>query len=251
MSGYGFAVDAAAWGSPWRRRCVRDKSVLSLGLLGCVLALPWQVGVVAAVVSVAALAGPARVPVGLLVRALRVPVGFVVVGALTVAVSVGGDLVVSVTAESVASAWVALVRGVAGTCAVFVLGATTPMVDVLASLQRLGVPAALVDVAGLMYRLVFVFVESVEAVTSAQVARLVYVSRRAAARSAAGLMGSVMVRAWSRSVRLESGLAGRGFVDELVTLEPLRVRSWRFVVVSVVVVVGVVLLGLGVEGVFG
>lgn len=50
---------------------------------------------------------------------------------------------------------------------------------------------------------------------------------------------------WSR------GLAGRGFVDELVTLEPLRVRSWRFVVVSVVVVVGVVLLGLGIEGVFG
>nr|WP_243886771.1 cobalt ECF transporter T component CbiQ [Dermatophilus congolensis] len=175
--------------------------------MGCVLALPWQV---AAVVSVAALAGPARVPVGLLVRALRVPVGFVVVGALTVAVSVGGDLVVSVTAESVASAWVALVRGVAGTCAVFVLGATTPMVDVLASLQRLGVPAALVDVAGLMYRLVFVFVESVEAVTSAQVARLVYVSRRAAARSAAGLMGSVMVRAWSRSVRLESGVGWSG-----------------------------------------
>ncbi|MBO3128882.1 hypothetical protein [Dermatophilus congolensis] len=46
-------------------------------------------------------------------------------------------------------------------------------------------------------------------------------------------------------------MAGRGFVDELVTLEPLRVRSWRFVVVSVVVVVGVVLLGLGIEGVFG
>ena len=37
---HGLALDHAAWASPWRERSLRDKGVLSLGLLGSALALP-------------------------------------------------------------------------------------------------------------------------------------------------------------------------------------------------------------------
>lgn len=250
MSGrHGLAIDAAAWASPWRRRRVRDKAVLSLGLVACAITMPWQVGVAAGAIALTVMLGPARVPADLLFRSLRAPLVFVLIGAATIAVSIGGTGGVTsrffaVTPDSLSMAGHALVRGTAGFLSVFVLAATTPMVDVLASMRRLRIPDALLDIAGVTYRLLFVFMESVHAITAAQTARLGYATRRAAMRSAAGAIGAVLVRAWSRSSRLEAGLAGRGFEDALVTLDPPREGSARFLAASVAVLVALVAAGI-------
>lgn len=238
MRDAGLALDDAAWDSPWRVRCVRDKAVLSLGLLVCALALPWWPGgVLTAVVAGAVLLGPTGVGARTLGRALVAPAAFLAVGAASLLVTLAweGRPVVGLAASATPAAVVA-VRGLAATLAVFVLAATTPMVDLIGALRRARVPQACLDVTTVAYRMVFVLLQTARSVRSAQAARLGYDGRRAALRSTAALVGVVLLRAWSRAERLESGLAGRGGGDALRTLDPPALASWRFVLASLAVI---------------
>lgn len=225
----GLALDDAAWQSPWLRRDVRDKAGLSLGLVSLALVLPvWPGALLVAVTSTVLLLGPARIRPSVLARCLLAPATFIIIGALSVAVTLTWDGGLGMTPESLTSAASLGAHGVAGTLAVLVLAATTPMVDLMSGLSRARVPQVCVEIAALVYRLLFTLLESVGAIREAQVARLGYDSRRAAMRSAAVLTGSVLLRAWQRAQRLEEGLAGRGYSDNLRTLDPPRHASARF-----------------------
>lgn len=235
MSPHGLALDDAAWDSPWRRRPVRDKATLSTGLLACAVLLPWWPGgILTAFVALGVLLGPAAVPPRVLIRGLGPPLLFIALGAasLLVTLSWSGGPVVGL-APSVSPVATVAVRGVAATLAVFVLAATTPIVDLVAGLRRARLPQACLDVIAVAYRMLFVLLDSARAVRDAQTARLGYDGRRAALRSTAALAGAVLVRAWDRAERLESGLAGRGGAEALRTLDPPVVASRRFLLLSI------------------
>jgi len=243
----GLALDDAAWASPWRTRRVLDKAVLSLGLLGCAVGLPpLPGGVLAGVCALVLMLGPARVRPRLLLRCLAVPLAFVLVGAASVLVTVGwhDGPTIGYAPQMLPTAGALLVRATSGALAMFLLATTTPMVDLFAALRRARVPDPLVEVASLVYRMVFVLLESVRSIREAQEARLGSASRQAAMRSAPTLVAGTLVRAWTRARRLEDGLAGRGYADALPTLDPPRHASTRFVVASVTLVAVVVAVSL-------
>jgi cobalt/nickel transport system permease protein len=241
VTGRGPALDDAAWDSPWRRRCVRDKAVLSVGLLGCAVLLPWWPGgVLTALIATVVLVGPAGLAPAVLGRSLLAPGAFIAVGAASLLITVswqGGPAVG--LAPSPEPALTVTVRGCAATLAVFVLAATTPAVDLISAVGRLRVPQACLDVTAVAYRMVFVLAQSVRAVRAAQVARLGYDDRRAAMGSIAALVGAVWIRAWEHAGRLEAGLAGRGGTDSLRTLDPPAVASARFLIASVMTPIAV------------
>jgi cobalt/nickel transport system permease protein len=239
---HGLALDHAAWSSPWRGRSVRDKGVLSLGLLVAAVSLPPVPGGVAvAVASLALLLGPIRVGGARLARIGWLPLVSILIGVVTVAVSVSWDagLRVQVTSAGLAMAAGLAVRASAATLAMFTLACSTPMVDLLASLRRLGVPEALVEIAALVYRFTFGLLESAGAIHQAQEARLGYASRSAAMRSASMGVAVLFLRSWDRARRLEAGLAGRGYEDGLRTLEPARTRSAGFLAAAVALLVAI------------
>ena len=232
----GLALDAAAWGSAWRGRAVRDKATLSLGLIVLAVALPpWPGAPLVALVALALLLGPARVSLRLLALCLAGPLAFLTLGAVSVLFSVSwqGGPVVTITPAGVAMAGTLLGRGLAGTLGMLLLATTTPMVDLLAAMRRSRVPDACIEVAGLIYRLLFVLLESTRSITEAQQARLGYVNRRAAMRSSAALTGAILLRSWERARRLEEGLAGRGYTTSLRTLDPPLHASRTFLAASV------------------
>lgn len=243
MTARGLALDDAAWSSPWRTRRVLDKAVLALGLLACAVALPpVPGGVLAGFAALAIMLGPARVRPGLLVRCLLAPLVFIVVGAVTVLVTVSwdGGPRIGLAPQMLPTVGTLLVRGTAGALAMFLLATTTPMVDLFAAMRRARIPDPLIEVASLVYRLVFVLLESAGAIREAQDSRLGYASRAAAYRSMSALVAAVLVRAWTRARRLEDGLAGRGYTDSLRTLDPPRHASSRFLVASILLVVSIV-----------
>lgn len=248
------ALDDAAWESPWRRIRVGEKVLLSGSLLlTALLSPPWPGCVAVALVCVTLTCGWARIPVRTLALAMTAPLAFIAIGGATVAVVLGG--------EPTASAWVAgplwvddttiargvsaAAHGIAGTLALMMLATTTPMSDLLAWLQRLGMPAPLVEIASLTYRLLFVLLGSAVAIHRAQVSRLGSASGRGPGRIARRLhmasdaMGSVLVRAWDRSSRLQAGLEGRGYTDRLPVLTPRPPASPGYIATGVLVVVGI------------
>lgn len=245
----GLAIDEAAWSSPWRHKSVTDKALLSIGLIVLGLILPvWPGAVIIAGVAIAVLLGPAKTSMAILLKTFRCPLAFILIGSLSVLFSVSwtDGLTFTVTEETRGMAVSVLGHGIAGTLAVYVLAATTPVVDLLSFMRRAHVPQACIDVAGLIYRLIFVLLSTVHQIREAQTARLGYRDRRTAMRSAAALSGTLLLRAWDRARRLEEGMSGRGYTGSLPSLEPSCRSSAGFVAVTLLILGAVSAISLSV-----
>jgi cobalt/nickel transport system permease protein len=240
----GLAVDDAAWASAWRRRSPGDKLLLCGGLVVCALALPaWPGSVLVALAAVGLALGPARVPARTFGRAVRWPMAFVAVGALTAVVSVG-DGGLGWAPDAAARAGSLVGHALAGSAAVLLLATTTPMSDLLPALRRLRVPAAVVEVASVTYRLLFVLLAALHTIREAQTARLGYSSWRRSYRSSGALAAAVLTRSWDRARRLQEGLAGRGMETGLRVLPEVLPSSRAFLAATVAGLAALVSLSL-------
>jgi cobalt/nickel transport system permease protein len=203
-------LDTVAWNSRWRTRSVLEKVALCGGLLVCAVVLPpWPSAplVLLATIVAARLAG---LPNLHLPRMLRIPLVFILVAGISTAISVEpSGPSVTTSAEAVLRACDAAARAVAATAAMMLLASTTPMSEITNSMRRLGLPAACVDVVSVMYRMIFLLLESLTVIRQSQTARLGYSSLTRSVRSAGLMTAAVLVRAWRRGHALERGLAGR------------------------------------------
>ena len=223
-------LDDAAWDSPWRAIPVSQKVALSLLLvLTALLARPWPTCVLVAAVAVAALT-VARIPGRMVVAAMTAPAVFIVVGAVSATLTVGafegpgwrwGWL--GIREADMALGTGLLLHAIAGTLGLLVLAMTTPMVDLLGWLRKLHIPASLIEIASLMYRMIFTAWNSLVLVRQAQQQRLGGTGplRRRFAETGR-LVGAVAVRTWLASTRLADGLAIRGHESALATLPSRR-----------------------------
>jgi cobalt/nickel transport system permease protein len=235
----GLAVDDAAWSSAWRRRSPGDKALLCLGLVVCALVLPaWPGSVLVGVTAVVLALGPARVPARTFGRAVRLPLAFILVGAVTAVVQLDGSGL-GWAPDAAARAGSLIGHALAGSAAVLLLATTTPMSDLLAALRRLRVPAAVIEVASVTYRLLFVLLESLHTIREAQTARMGYSSMRRSYRSSGALAAAVLTRSFDRARRLQQGLAGRGMETGLRVLPEALPSSPAFLASSVLGLAGI------------
>ncbi|MFI5983307.1 cobalt ECF transporter T component CbiQ [Streptomyces sp. NPDC098789] len=243
-------IDAAAHSSRWRRRHPLEKALLGLGLTVTAVCLPpWPGGPLVAATTLAVLLGPAGVPPRQLWRAFRIPLGFCFTGAAPLLLAVGGPAgLVSLAPDGPRHAVELLLRTSAASLGVLLFAFTTPVSDVLPRLVRAGVPAPVVDVALVMYRIGFLLLDSLAQVRRAQAARLGHSGRAAAWRSVAGLAATAFVRAFDRASRLQSGLAGRGYDGTLRVLVPQSSPSWRFLTASGALLAALVAVTLASKG---
>jgi cobalt/nickel transport system permease protein len=175
---------------------------------------------------------------------VRWPLAFVAVGALTAVVSLDGGLGWAPDAAARAGSLVG--HAVAGSAAVLLLATTTPMADLLPALHRLRVPAAVVEVASVTYRLLFVLLQSLSTIREAQTARMGYSSVRRSWRSTGLLAAAVLTRSWDRARRMQEGLAGRGLETGLRVLPEVLPSSRLFLLVTVAGLAGIVSTSLAV-----
>jgi cobalt/nickel transport system permease protein len=87
---------------------------------------------------------------------------------------------------------------------------TTPLVDLIDLLRRLRVPEVLIDLMTVLYRTIFVLLESLQRMSTAQDARLGYSSPRGSLHSAATLASRLFLETYERSRRMQLALDSRG-----------------------------------------
>lgn len=239
------SLDALAHTNPWRRRHPGEKAVLALGLLGCAVALPpWPGAVLVGACALAVLLGPLGLRPGQLLRALRAPLVFVVVGSVPLLVAVGGDPLVRWAPEGLGAAVALAGRATAALLCLILFAASTPLADALPRLERLGVPAAVTEVAALVYRLLFLLLETAATVREAQAGRLGFRTWRTTYRCVAAQAAAIFVGSLDRARRLEQGLALRGYTGSLRVQVEERPISVPFVAASVALAAGVVSMTL-------
>ncbi|MBK8050041.1 MAG: hypothetical protein IPK16_24835 [Anaerolineales bacterium] len=96
-------------------------------------------------------------------------------------------------------------------------------------------PEFLIDVMTVMYRFVFVLLETLGRIATAQDSRLGYVNRRRAMNSAALLGSQLFVTTFRRSQRLQTALDSRGYNNSLRVLPAEYTFSQRWVWLTVCV----------------
>jgi cobalt/nickel transport system permease protein len=223
------AIDHHAWTNRWRDWHPAEKLLPAGSLLILTLMLPplTTAPLVLAGMMVATVRG-AGVPLKTLLSVLAAPAAFLLAGIPFLAVSVdfAEGLHLHLSAEGLRLALTTTLRALAAMSCLAFLILTTPLTDWMAALRRVGVPAGVVELILLIYRLIFVFFERALTGHQAQTARLGYSRVDRSVRSLGLLAGNLFQRALAQAQRLETGLLARGYAGELRVLAVQRTLSW-------------------------
>ena len=192
------------------------KLVAGLGFVVGVVATPreafWAFGIFAALLV--AFTVVARLPVGFVARRLLIEVPFVAV-ALLLPFFGGGEhtevLGTSLSVPGLWTMWNILIKATLGLWTSVVLGATTPVPDMLAGLHRLRLPSPIVGIAGFMLRYVDVVLGQFARMRRAMESRAYRPRSLRGARPMAATTGALFVRSYERGERVYLAMASRGY----------------------------------------
>jgi len=178
------------------------------------------------------------IPFLFFIKLMLVPMSFLVIGVLSVAFNVSTEPEAFLASVPLAGVWIGVskaglhqavllfFKALGAVSCLYYLSLGTPMIDLLAALRRLKVPRIMVELMGLVYRFIFVLLETAETIFTAQNSRLGYASLSAGFRSLGGLVSSLFIRAYKRSDELYTALEARGYDGELNVLEEYHERHW-------------------------
>ena len=236
-----FPIDAYAYGN--RLRWTHPAEKILFALLTIAVVLVAGSPFVAALAFLLGATAATRLA-GISLRAywyfVRLPLGFIVVSVLTMAVTTvppdgAGALVsapfgpwrIGVLPQSLAQAVRVFSVSLASVGATLFLALTTPMVDLTDQLRRWRVPALFVELMSLVYRFIFVLIETAQAMHVAQEARLGYSTAGRSLRSVGMLVSNLYLRSNARAAALFTALTARGYTGDLTVLRDEPVWSRR------------------------
>ncbi|MZP31118.1 cobalt ECF transporter T component CbiQ [Heliobacterium undosum] len=228
-----YTIDQWAWANKLRDKSPTGKGLAALaGLLASLLSpTPWLPGLIT-LLSGALIVFAARVPLSIFVKLLTVPGLFLFTGCITVAFSPSpldpvaqvtiGPYTPGISAAGLEQAGILFFRSLGATASLYFLVLTTPMVDVIELAARLRTPKIVTELMLLIYRFIFVLMETTQAIVVAQESRLGYSTKANSLRSLGILAANLFVRSLIRSRELYIALSARGYEEELRVLPRAR-----------------------------
>ncbi|HET9419800.1 MAG TPA: cobalt ECF transporter T component CbiQ [Nocardioides sp.] len=155
-----------------------------------------------------------RVPFGYLAKRMVIEVPFLVFAALVPFVATGPRvevLGIAVSEPGLVAAWGLAVKGTLGVLASLTLAATTEPSDVLAGLQRLRMPALIVQIMGFMVRYLDVVTADLGRMLVAMRSRGVDPRSPRHWPALARTLGALFVRSYERGERVHLAMLSRGY----------------------------------------
>ena len=164
-------------------------------------------------------------------RMLRIPAVFLALGCIPIlcrsypagtemllAIPLWNGSVWGLTAGSVWEGVTICVKAFGVIGGVYFTTLTTPMTDLTTALRRLHVPQLFLELMELMYRFIFVLMETMRSIRVAQESRLGYVTLKQSYQSLGTLISMVFLRAYRKSDKVYAALESRGYQGILCTL---------------------------------
>lgn len=225
-------IENYAYSSRWRVIHPRDKMIFALAtMLLCLFsghAMPSLLVLLSMVFLTTVRAG---VPGRYYLKLFSVPAGFILIGAVTVCLSITvnltsllwyiglGPYYIGITQSGISQAILLLARSAGAASCLFFLALTTPLDDITCQLERWKVPYLIIEMMTLIYRFIFVFWKQTVTIHTAQAARLGHVDFKTSLRSLGYLVSSLFINTVDRSHSLYNALVSRGYSDSLRVLE--------------------------------
>lgn len=171
------------------------------------------------------------IPFTLFMKLLVLPMSFLIIGVLTIGINVSEKqniflfyisafgTNIGVSRLGIQNAMSLFFKALGAVSCLYYLSLSTPIVDLLQVLGRLKIPKLLIELMGLIYRFIFVLLETADIMFTAQKSRMGYTSFSSSYRSLAALASTLFIRSYKRSDELYTALEARGYDGELNVLE--------------------------------
>ncbi|MBC7117702.1 MAG: cobalt ECF transporter T component CbiQ [Methanobacteriaceae archaeon] len=104
------------------------------------------------------------------------------------------------------------------TCLAFI-SLTTPINEIFKQLEKIKVPRIIIEIALLMYRMIFIFLEEASTMYHAQETRLGYNSIRSSIKSLGLLASNLFIRSWLQGEKVYQAMETRCYNGEIPTMK--------------------------------
>jgi len=234
-------IDRYAYGNALQQVDPLIKGGLALGvILLCLTLNEPAVGLAAALWMLILAVGLARIPARAFGGLLLAEGAFLLLATIAVILSFSlhppsaawrlhpGPVWISTTPADLYLGANLILRALGAAAAMNFLAMTTPMVDIIDALHRLHMPAIIIDLMTLMYRFIFVFLESLERMVRAQDSRLGFnASYMRRMQNAAWIATHLFIETFLHSRRLHRALASRGYDGGDLRVLPVSYTTHR------------------------
>lgn len=252
-----FDLDTYAYTNRWVHVHPLEKFLFALAsMLVCLISpsvvVPWAVSLLMA----AAIVKGAGIPARVFFRLMTVPFSFILTGVLTIAFSISkdpggflfgvafGSFTVGASQANLLKAGFILFKSLGAVSCLYFLSLTTPVLEVISVLRKLKVPSLFAELMGLVYRFIFVLMDTTSLIRISQTSRLGYASAKNTFRSLSQLISSLFVRSFHRAGELATALTARNYTGDIRTLEKEYPVSRRNYVVIAGIELGLLLLNV-------
>ncbi|MGE4274414.1 MAG: cobalt ECF transporter T component CbiQ [Desulfitobacterium sp.] len=184
-------------------------------------------------------------PITFFLKLMSIPMVFFIIGALTIAIGFSDQQQSFIFAIPLADFWLGVTqtglqqsidlffRALGSVSCLYFLALSTPMVDLFSVLRKLRLPKLMIEMMGLIYRFIFVLLETAGTIFTAQSSRLGYVNLASGYRSMGSLVSTLFIRAYKRSNELYTSLEARGYDGEIRVLEEPYVGNKSLLAIAV------------------
>ncbi|GAB6151440.1 cobalt ECF transporter T component CbiQ [Desulfosporosinus burensis] len=202
----------------------------------------------------------AGIPARVFVKLMLVPLSFLLISVLTIAFSVSTNpsgfwlaqtingLTVGIHYPDLITAVHLFLRSIGAVSCLYFLALTTPMTEIITVLHKMKVPSIITELMVLIYRFIFVFMETATTIHRAQASRSGFISMKSSFRSMSRLFSALLGKVFVKSQELYNAMAARCYTGEIKVLTkkyPINLRNYMIITVFEIPLILLNLLGRG------
>jgi cobalt/nickel transport system permease protein len=183
----------------------------------------------------------AGIPVRVFIKLMLVPFSFLLISVLTIAFSIStttsgfwlaqtiNGLTIGINYPDLITAGHLFFKSLGSVSCLYFLALTTPLTEIIAVLNKMKVPVIITELMVLIYRFIFVFMETATSINRAQSSRLGYVTMKSSFHSMSCLFSALLGKVFVKSQELYNAMAARCYTGEIKVLtekHPISLRNY-------------------------
>lgn len=194
-----------------------------------------------------------RIPLHQYISTLTIPIVFVLVGSLTIALNFArspigeynlslGFCYIYTSRADLYRMFSLMAKAMAAVSALFMMTLSTPSGEIISVMRKVHVPKLIVELMNMIYRYIFVIMETNRKMHDSAESRLGYVDYRTSVKSFSGTASNLLVVSLKKANAYYDALISRGYDGELRFLERKKKMDREQVTLGVVYAACIVLL---------
>lgn len=197
-----------------------------------------------------------KTKVKVFLRLMTVPITFLIIGILTIVISYSlnkGQFLISfrffngwigVSKEGINQGANMFLKVMGSLSCLYFISLTTPMIDVISVLTKMKVPSFLIELIGLVYRFIFIILETSEMMFISQNSRLGYRDIKTSYKSLGALASTLFIRSFKRANDLYTALEARGYNGEIKVIEEeVEKRNYIYIIT---ILINLIFIGIAI-----